>query len=152
MKCFRRLLLTILMLPVWFGENSANAAEALDQQFDATGGGSSVAVTSVSSLAQTFRVGLEGMLSRVDLMLGRTEQATGDFTLMILPTTDQGEPDGSVDALFSRTYPVTFVSAIGLTYSAIVGGECYALATTGSVCPNVSRLGDCGRSPTPILQ
>lgn len=142
MYSFRRINLVVLTFGLIFGLNISNAEEVLDQEFDATNGGASVAVAYPFGFAQTFTTGREGILSRVALMLGRQEAATGDFTLMILPTTSEGFPDGSGALLFSKSYPVTAVSTIGpfqYTYTtfdiseagiSVVPGDQLAIAIT----------------------
>lgn len=87
----------------------ANAVPVLDQEYDPIGGVGILVgqlVDNTQSVAQTFTVGLGGLLSRVDLMLSRGNTATGTFTVSILSTTG-GVPVGSGNVLFSQTFPVT---------------------------------------------
>lgn len=91
---------------------TAIAADSINQSFDATGG-SSLAVSSVSSLAQTFTLATTGKLTSVALQISRSEEASGEFSLIILPTTSSGKPDGSAKYLFSQTFPVAAIAAVG---------------------------------------
>jgi hypothetical protein len=99
-------------LALSFSASVSNATPMLDQVSDATGGTFSAAVESLQSIAQTFTVGIGGVLSQVDLMLDRRIEATGTFTVSILSTT-AGVPVGNGSTLLSRTFPVTDIVAIG---------------------------------------
>lgn len=87
----------------------AHAVPVLDQVYDPIGGVGQLVgqlVDNTRSVAQTFTVGLGGLLSQVDLMLASGNTSTGTFTVSILSTTG-GVPVGSGNVLFSQPFPVT---------------------------------------------
>jgi hypothetical protein len=54
----------------------AKAAPVVDQVHDAIGGAGVHSIESIFSVAQTFTMGLSGLLAQVDLMLNRTTDTT----------------------------------------------------------------------------
>jgi hypothetical protein len=102
----------------------ARALPIVDQQADATGGGSSIAVISTQSLAQSFEVGVAGQLSQVDLMVSRSASTAGSFMLSIVPVS-AGTPD-TTNPLFTQAYSTSVLSSVGpfaYTFQAFDLGE-----------------------------
>jgi hypothetical protein len=62
--------LALLLALMLFGGRSAEAAPILDQQYTAIGTGS-VIVSASQSIAQTFTVGMEGLLTSVEVQVAR---------------------------------------------------------------------------------
>lgn len=88
---------------------NATIAAVVDQSFDATGGGASLNIVSSQYVAQTFEVGLTGRLDAVDLMIGRTLQTTGTFTLSIFSTIS-GAPDSVAGLLLEKDFSVGVIN------------------------------------------
>lgn len=92
------------------------ATPIVDQSFDAVGAGafSGVGITSDQIAAQTFSVGMDGLLDQIDLQLRQSNQPDEDVTLSIL-TTSAGSPTannlGSVNISQSDIPEFSFINS-----------------------------------------
>ncbi|WP_435021877.1 PEP-CTERM sorting domain-containing protein [Tundrisphaera sp. TA3] len=81
----------------------------LDQSNVITSRTFDIAVVSTQSVAQTFTVGVQGILARVDLQIAQSQGTTGDL-LFSIRTTAGGAPNpDEVQSLFQVTIPLSSV-------------------------------------------
>lgn len=83
-----------LAMLLWLSATGLAQAEVvLDQSHVVPAGATGdLAIITVQSLAQAFTVGVEGVLTEIDLQIYKNTGTTGDITLTIRTTTD-GVPD-----------------------------------------------------------
>lgn len=116
---------------------SVRAAPVLDQSFDASGGSFLSGITSSQELAQTFTVGLTGLLTSVDVQI-RNFGASLPLLLDIRSTSGGAPVEPNAPVLASASLPpasipgtVGFVS-FGFTPFAVTAGDVLAIALRAS--------------------
>ena len=96
------------------------------------------AVSPFQTVAQTFTVGISGLLSRIDLGIYREAAATGDVTLDILPFSAFPAYDlGS--SLFTTVLPITSIPLLTTTLTSVDVTAANLSVTTGDQLAIVLR-------------
>lgn len=111
MKLKLRVTYGVAALVLAVSGTGAHAAPILDQSFTVNPVNRGAAVYALISRAQTFTVGMSGVLSQVDLQLGRAAGTTADLTVEVRRTSSGLPLLGAGDLLGTATVTAAQVGA-----------------------------------------
>jgi hypothetical protein len=111
--------LSVFCLSLSLGAQCRAGGLTLDQSHVVPGSGADYAVVTTQSLAQTFTVGLSGLLAEIDLQISKNTGATGDLAFTIrttsggLPNTDDGQ------SLFTTVIPLSSIPTVDSPFDTV---------------------------------
>ena len=87
------------------GDDNQEAPEQLDQEFDPASPGAISGVSRAVPKAQTFTVGVTGLMTRIELTLSEGTSGTGPWTVDIRPAPGGVPEETNVNSLGSVSFP-----------------------------------------------
>ena len=123
----RRLACVLLVFSMHYA-TTASAAPILDQSFAASDPNFGAAAIQTQYLAQTFTVGVDGLLSSVEVAAYATPGETDPVTLSIFATSG-GLPTGA--ALYSTVFSPTILPSAALVFDAATVFTAFDVASAG---------------------
>src|SRR5262245_18186955 len=118
-------LLRMILMGLLAVASPMRAAPLLDREYVPPGVAGFVGIAGFggsSGVAQSFEVGLSGILDHVEVHVSRSESVVEDLLLYILPTTES-ESDGSVVHKPAVQFDADFLARITIPSSAVPAGS-----------------------------
>jgi hypothetical protein len=131
--------------------HSFGRAGTLDQAFFVDPPSAANTVSNTQDLAQTFTVGITGLLDRIDVQVGRDADPTGPLVVQLRKTLPSGFPGDTPADLLAEvtldessiptvTFATTFTQVdLGGQSFPVIAGEVYAIALRSTTTGNSGR-------------